>query len=192
MEIPELPSFIKIRCSAQEKTFLKFTYSTYPFSTCVSVRFCASAHAWFHYINIFTFAFRILCTNSNICSLKEAYLLVHWASVYVGGRGGVSVCVMLVGFPQSPLLCGPASSSILLWQLSGTPQGALTTHGTARRSVCEFAHVHKFARAMPMTAALCEPWHKLHKVKFGHASLTLTWIKCQQPHNGYKKVFSCI
>lgn len=96
MEIPELPSFIRIRCSAQEKRFLKFTYSTYPFSTCVSVWFCASAHVRFHYINIFTFAFRILCTNSNICCLKEAYILVHWASVCTwGGSGGV--CVFHVG-----------------------------------------------------------------------------------------------
>lgn len=78
----------------KKRVFEVHTCCRYPFSTCGCVWFSASAHVWCHYIFFFASVFRILCANSRICSLKQAYLLVHWASVYVcmGGRVG-GVCV---------------------------------------------------------------------------------------------------
>lgn len=119
------------------------------------------------------------------------------------------ICVMLVVFPQSPLLCGAASSSILLWQLSGTPQGACATHSTTHRVYVRL-HVHSSSIQMPACArswirlfdshvdytvwALTHPHstHKPHEHKYSHALLTLTWAECQQPSNANEICFPAI
>lgn len=138
----------------------------------------------FWFIRAFSSIFKIMHFKRGICT----YALVCVPPVCVS--------VMLVVFPQSPLLCRAASSSILLWQLGGTPSGGPTPHTAQQERVCVIV-------CMCMGVSMCDSrdyhsaWalthmHRPNKHKYSHAPLTLTWMECQHPYNANERLFPTI
>lgn len=136
------------------------------------------------FIFIFIPVFRLMPRYSNIRCFRQPKLLAGCRKAF-----SVSVCVgvTLVGFPQSPLQCKPACTSILLWQLSGAPWGAPATHSTAWRPCVLFFFLCTCVTVM--TTKLCKRWHKHrpHNCKDGHASPPLTYVESQHLYDAIRK-----